>query len=265
MRLYLYVILSFFLRLPTYAPLERELERMLMESVPGLDEAKVSLRTPRWKFLFMGLFERVNVELRGLEVGGGLRLDRMCAAGQYVRVFPWLTFFLGHARLRSAGEIIWNFSIGQEDLEKFFAGKGPILRGTKVSITPECITLRRGMGLAGALLDIGEPLCLVGKLEVREDANIHLDLHQVKAFGISPGRSLLGPIMGLINPVVRSTDLNRTLKKISVDVLEGLVLHNRFMEISLYAGCAEVHSELFVMKKKPRPAGGPEPEENRAD
>jgi hypothetical protein len=175
----------------------------------------------------------------------------LSANGEDIHLFPWLTYILDKPKLRSAGEIFWSLTISAEDLEKFLAGKGPLLRGTKATIDDERITLSRGHGLAGALFDIREPLSLAGKLEVRPDSNIHLDLHQLKAFGISPGRVLVQPMLALINPIVRSADLNRMLKKISIDMLEGFTLHNRFREIKLSTGFAEIHSEMFALKRKP--------------
>lgn len=247
MRIYLYVILGFFLRLPKYAPIERELESRMMEKIPGLESARIAVYTKRLMFL-LGRMKRLNVQLRGIIAGGGLRIECLTIEAEDLRIYPWLTFFMGRSKVRSAGEIQWNITIAQEDLEKFLASRGPLLRGTRVAITPERIELKRESGFTAALLDMKEPLFFAGGLEVR-GADIYLDLHEVRAFGINPGR-LLKPVLAHINPVLKAADLNRLLKNLSVDALEGLSLHNAFNEIRLYDGYAEVHSEMLVTKAK---------------
>jgi hypothetical protein len=247
-RLYIYVFLSFFLRLPPFAPLERHLESMLMERIEGLECATVRLRSSRFLFFF-GLFRHVTVELRGLKVGGGMRFERLAAEGEDIRVRPWLTFFRGKARLGGAGELLWNFTLLEEDLEKYFTSKGPLLRGTKVKIEPERITLRRESTLA-ALAGLGSPLSLAGALHVKEDENIHLDLHQLSAFGFTPNRAFVQSALALINPIVKSVVINRMLKRVSIDMLEGFSLHNTFREIRLEDGHVEIYSEMLVFKSE---------------
>jgi len=251
MRIYLYVIFSFFLRLPAFAPIERELEKTLMEKVKGLEAASIKIRSGRLDFL-RGKVKRLRVELHGLTVGNNLRVEHLVLEGEDLWVFPWLTFFLNKPRLRDAGEVYWCFTLQQNDLEKFVAGRGPLLRGARIDIDPEFITLYRESGLSAALFDIKQPLMLKGKLEVTPDSNIHLHLHEARALAFSIGRPLLASIHTLINPVVRAADINRMLRRVSVDALAGFGLHSEFKEIKLFNTYADIKGTLLLFKRKPK-------------
>ena len=249
MKIYLYVILSFFLRLPAFAPIERELEKTLMEKIKGLESASIKIRSGRLNFL-LGKVKRLRVELHGLTVGNNLRVENLVLEGEDLWVFPWLTFILNKPRVRDAGEVHWCFTLQQNDLEKFIAGRGPLLRGARVDIDPEFITLYRESGLSAALFDIKQPLKLKGILEVRPDSNIHLLLHEVRALSFSAGRALLSTVHTLINPVVRAADVNRMLRRVSVDVLAGFGLHSEFKEIKLFNSYADIKGSLILFKRK---------------
>lgn len=246
MRIYLYVILSWFLRLPSFAPIEREMERMMLDPGENLEGARVRIEATRWQFL-RGHIRRLEVELDGLRVASGLRLAHCVFEAHDLRVHPWATYVRDNPLLRNVDDVFWTLTLAQDDLEAFFTKLGPVLRGTRVRIEPDGITLERGLGIAAALLDIKTPFKLAGRLEVRPP-DIHLDLHTMNAFGISPGASLLRTVLNLVNPVVRAADINRMLRRADIKLLRNHVIHNAFHDIELDDGEARIRGELIVFK-----------------
>ena len=244
MRIYIYVILSFFLRMPAFAPIERELERMILDKSEGLDFVRIRIHSTRWRFL-LGRIRLLEVELEGLRIASGLRLERFRVEAHDLHVYPWQTYVRDDARLRSVDDVIWRLVLNQADLEKFFSGMGPLMRGTHVTITPEGISLDRGLGIAEALLDLKNPFKLAGRLEVREP-DIHLILHRVHALGFSPNQTILKTVLALVNPVVRAADINRMLRRADIRLLRDHKIHNEFRNIELRDQEAEILGELII-------------------
>jgi hypothetical protein len=245
-RIYLYVILSFFLRLPPFAPIEREIENRLREKSDTLEDLTLTIHATRWGFL-CGRIRRLDVILHGINTAPGLRLDRFDVTAENVSVAPWQTFFRDNPVLRSVDEVNWTVTLREDDLERFFASRGPLLRGIKVSLSDEGIMLERSLGgLAGALFDIHDPFRLGGRFHVQK-SNIHLDLHRLNAFGIAPNQTLLKTVLTLVNPVVRAADINRMLRRADIRVLQGHRIHNVFHEIRNQEGHAEIQGELIIM------------------
>jgi hypothetical protein len=253
-RIYLYVILSYFLRLPPFAPIEREIENRLREKSETLEDISLTIHGTRWGFL-RGRIQRLEVILHGLNTAPGLRLDRFDILAENVSVAPWQTFFRDNPVLRAVDSVTWTVTLREDDLERFFAARGPLLRGIKVSISEEGILLERTLGgLAGALLDIHDPFRLGGRFHVQK-SNIHLDLQRLNAFGLAPNQTLLKTVLTLINPVVRAADINRMLRRADIRVLRGHKLHNVFHDIRNSPGFAEIRGELMVMPGAPAPDG----------
>lgn len=248
MRIYIYVIISWFLRLPAFAPIERHIEGILNEKIQGLEGASVRIHASRLAFL-MGKAKLLEVELRGMTIVSGLRLDSFTVRAYNLHVYPWLTYAGNKPKIRSVGDVLWTVALKQEDLENFFATKGPVLRGMRVRINPECVLLERGLGFAGVLFGSATPFQLAGKLTVC-DPDIHLHLHALNAFGVSPGKAILKTVLALVNPVVKAADINRSLARADIEPLHGHTIRNRFFDIILNEGSAELHGELVIFKSE---------------
>ncbi len=254
MRVYFYVIISWIIGLDPYAPIEKSLEKRLMDAVPGIESAHIRISASRFMFLMFGKCRGVTVELRAARVSG-LRLDFFSFVSTGFRFNPFSTFFLNRPVILEAGDTEWTIRVLEEDLEDFLDTKGPLLKGAEVSITPERITLCRPSSLA-ALLHLKEPLSLSGRIAIDEKKCVVLDLSFVQSFGISPARPLLKTILNIVNPILTPGDVNRLLNKVESGPLSSVKLKALFEEILMLQNHILISGRLLserVPKKKPEP------------
>jgi hypothetical protein len=244
MRIYLYVIISAILGIEPFTPLERALEKKLMDRIAGLEVVRVRIQASRFLFLIFGLCKRVTIEMRGLRVES-LCLDAFSIESESFRLAPFMTFVLNNPRIISAGITKWDIRVLDKDLEEFFRSRGPILRGMEVRIDPECVTLRRSSDLT-ALLKLREPLSVCGKLILSEKKDVLLDIDHFSAFGIGPNRPLLKTALKIVNPILTSDDLTRFLSRATTGPLEKVKLKAAFENIKMDAGHVDISGEIFA-------------------
>lgn len=238
MRVYLYIILSYFLFLPAFRPIEKNLEEKLMNGMPELESARVRIDALRPGFLLLGYCRRVEIELRGLRVGG-LRTEYFYIEINRLKFRPFMTFVRGVARVRAAGVTRWKLGISDAGLQEFLASRGPVLRSVTVKMEPDGITLHRPAGIA-KLFSIKETFTLCGRLCVSVRNNVRLELSRVSAFGFSPMQSLVQTIVSIANPIVKGEDINRMLQRNPIEVLENRMPETKLQDIELSEGAVEV-------------------------
>lgn len=248
MRVYFYVIISAILGLEPFTPIERALEKKLMARIADLEVVRIRIEASRFIFLLFGLCRRVTIEMRGLHIGGSLRLDVLMIVSESFRFAPFTTFILNTPSIISAGHTKWQTRILDEDLEEYFQSRGPLLRGIEVRIDPECVTLRRTSGLA-ALLTPREPLSIGGKLILSGEKDVLLDLEHIHAFGIGPNRPLLKTALKIVNPILTSNDLARLLSRAATGPLEKVRLKAAFENINMGAGYVDISGKIFALPK----------------
>ncbi len=252
MRVYFYVLISGILGLNPFSPIERSLEQKLMKIASGAEAAFVHIEASRFAFLFRGYCRRVIVEIRGLKVGD-LRIELLRAESRGFVFSPFQTFIRNRARLGSVGEAHWFVTILDEDLEAYIIARSPLARGLQVRIDSDCVTLRRPSGLA-SLLGLREPLSMCGRLVISEEKNLLLDLDHVKAFGVGPGKGVLRPLIGLINPILSRTDFNRMFSRAKAEPVAHLKLKANFEEIAMEPGHAVVSGVILSTKREKKAA-----------
>ncbi len=253
MRVYLYVILSFFLFLPAFRPIEKNLEEKMMDGIPGLESARVRIDAIRPAFLLFGYCRRVEIELRGLTIGG-LKTDYFYFDVNRIRIRPFMTFIRGVARVRSAGTTNWKLGITDAGLQDFLASRGPLLGSVVVKIEPTGITLHRPAGIA-RLLSIRETFTFCGKLCVSSRNNVRLELSRVSAFGFSPAQTVVRTIMSIANPIIKSEDINNMLQRNRIEVIEHHMPATKLQDIDIKDGTVEVRGIIELV---------PAPEKNNS-
>lgn len=245
MRVYVYVILSALLGLPAFAPIERELERKIKAMTAGLDGIRVRIEATRLGFLFSGFCDRVEVELHGIKLGG-LRTENFKVNAEALLFRPWSTFVKGKTIVRGAGAVKWSLRILAEDLETFIRVKGHGLAGITVSIDDTGITLHRPAGIA-RLFSLKETFTVRGMLHVKgKNADVCLDVDHFSAFGFAPGRRIMNVILNIINPIVKSADINSLMQKNKIEMLENVTPSTSFDSIVLGAGAADIFGAVTL-------------------
>ena len=239
MRVYFYVLISALLGLDPFAPIEKSLEKRLMAGIAGLESAAVKFTATRLEFLFRGLCRGVVVEMRGLPTGA-VKIDSFRIEAGNFRFSPFFTFVRDQARVYGAEFANWTMRILDEDVQDYFASRGPLLRGVTVHIEPEAVTIRRASSIAEAL-NLREPLSICGCLVLDAHKNVALDLEHVKTFGIGPGRPLLHAALKLVNPILTASEINRILNKTEGGPLASVKLKAAFDNIRMDHG----HIDLF--------------------
>lgn len=249
MRVYIYVLISFFLGLPPFQPLEREFERRLMESETPPESARVRIKGSRLAFLFLGFCRYLKVEIEGMKVAG-LRADKFTVEMSGVKFRPYSTFVLGKARLLGAEHIKWTIKLLDEDLERFLRKKTPVLSFIQVRIDEKSVSLHQPAGIV-SFLSIPEAFTLKGRLVLNAKKDVLLDLDHFSAFGINPGKAFWATVMGVINPIIKSADINRLLSRNQIEALENAVPRTGFTEIILETGHALISGVVELVKKTP--------------
>lgn len=245
MRVYLYVILSFFLFLPAFRPIEKNLEEKMMNKIPGLESARVRIDALRLAFLVFGYCRRVEIELRGLTIGG-LKTEYFYFEINRLRIRPFMTFLKGTARVRGAGITNWKLGITDAGLQEFLGTRGPILRSVTVKMEPGGITLHRPAGIA-KLFSIKETFTFCGKLCVSSRNNVRLELSRVSAFGFSPGQTVVQTIMSIANPIIKAEDINNLLQRNQIEVIENNIPSTKLQDIDLKDGAVEVRGIIELL------------------
>jgi hypothetical protein len=248
MRVYFYIIISAILGLEPFTPLERALEKKLLSKIGGLESARVRIEASRFRFIVFGLCGRVTVEMRGLRIGN-LRVESFRIESDRFRIAPFATFVLNRPRILNAGPTCWEMQVRDEDLESYFGDRGPLLRGVEVRIDPECVTMRRPSGLA-ALLGLGEPLSVCGRVVLGEKNELLLDLDHLQTFGIGPNRRLLNSALRIVNPILTSGEINRLLERAQIDPLERVALEASFEQIRMDTGHLDILGTIAAVPKK---------------
>lgn len=246
LRVYLYVLISFFLGLPPFQPLEREFERRLMEGENPPESTRVRIKASRLGFLFLGICKYVKVDITGLKVPG-LRADRFTVEMRGLKFRPFSTFVLGKARLRDAEDIHWKIKLLDEDLERFLKKRSPVLSFIQVRIDEKCVSLHQPAGIA-AIFAIPEAFTIKGRLELNEKKDVLLCLDHFSAFGVNPGKAFWSAVAGVVNPIIKSADINRMLARNQIEALENAKPQTGFSEIVLETGHAIISGKVFLVK-----------------
>jgi len=252
LRVYIYIILSTFLFLPPFYPLERELERRITEDTEGAEGARVRIHASRFSFLLFGFCRKVVIETRGLQLRN-LRTDKFTVTIKGIRFRPFSTFILGRARVRGAASINWSLRFLDEDLEKYIRYKGVPLSNIQVRIDPQWITLHQPAGII-SLFSLPETFTLRGCLKIGEKKDVLLELDRISAFGISPGKTLNTTVGAIINPIVEAKAINSLLARNPIEVLEGVVPRTELENIRLDTGKAVINGSVALV---PCESGGP--------
>jgi hypothetical protein len=246
MRIYFYSSVSWILGLDAFGPLERALEKKLWK-IEGLEGARVKIEGTRWGLMVQGWIKSLTVEMEGLRLGG-LRTKLFTIRAERQRIHPFLMFCRNRLKVREAGEAEWLLRIVDEDLDAFFASKGALWRYVRTMIADGRIQLR--MESAVASMFGVTPVSVLGALKLREDGHIDLELEDLRAFGINPGRALVSRFLEMVNPVIRTGAINRMLREHAPDMFEPFVLHNTIKGIELDAGEALVCGEIITFRRE---------------
>lgn len=214
------------------------------ESPP--ESARVRIKASRLGFLFLGHCRYVKVDISGLKVPG-LRADRFTVEMRSLKFRPFSTFVLGKARLRDADDIHWNIKLLDEDLERFLRKRSPVLSFIQVRIDEKCVSLHQPAGIV-ALLSIPEAFTLKGRLELNEKKDVLLCLDHFSAFGVNPGKAFWSAVTGMINPIIKSADINRMLARNQIEALENARPQTGFTEIILENGHALISGKVALVK-----------------
>ena len=249
MRAYFYVLISFFLFLPAFRPIEESLERRLIRGGEGMDKARVRITASRLGFLFFGYCRHVTVELHGLSVGG-LKIDSFLIEVRGLRFRPFSTFVRGTAKVRGAKSTNWRIRVIEADLQEFFNKKSLLLGSIKVSVDPERIRLHRPAGIA-SLFALSETFTLRGRLVVSARNNVCLELGNVSAFGFAPARGIVDTFTSVINPIIRASDINNLMTRNRIEALENLTPHTFLEEIDLGDGRVDVMGYVKLVPCEP--------------
>lgn len=250
MRVYFYILISAILGLDPFAPIEKSLEKQLMDKIAGLESATVKFAASRFNFIFRGLCDKVIVEMRGLPTGA-IKLESFRIEVDNFRFSPFYTFVRNDARVYGAKIANWTIRILDEDIQDYILDRGPLMKGITVQIEPEAVTLRRSSAIAEAL-NLDDPFSMSGCLILDGDKNVALDLRHVKTFGIGPERPFLRVVLKLVNPILTSSEINKILNKTEGGPLASVKLKASFENICMDSGHIDLYGTI-IAEPKPKP------------